>query len=293
MAGYDPADPITAFSIGRIPRSYTELLSPDALKGARIGVMMNLFGREARHEDVNRVMEDVIAKVASLGATVIRFDLAEYDKLAPVVATSQYEARTVMERYFAALGPNVPIRSFADLVATKKSVVQKTLESELAVVDGMNSRDVQGPHAQPRQAAACARDEDGGSGVRRGALPAAEDSRRARHRRGSARAQRHAFQRHRLSGRYVPGWILVTDAARRPLASPSARSSSAGSIRKRSCSRMRTHSSRRSSRGARPPPRPRSRTNRRTSWWIRGRSWRERARLEPGTTAFAFRDGRC
>ncbi len=140
MAGYDPADPITAFSIGRIPRSYTELLSPDALKGARIGVMMNLFGREARHEDVNRVMEDVIAKVASLGATVIRFDLAEYDKLAPVVATSQYEARTVMERYFAALGPNVPIRSFADLVATKKSVVQKTLESELAVVDGMNSQ---------------------------------------------------------------------------------------------------------------------------------------------------------
>jgi len=140
MAGYDPADPITAFSIGRIPRSYTELLSPDALKGARIGVMMNLFGREARHEDVNRVMEDVIAKVASLGATVIRFDLAEYDKLAPVVATSQYEARTVMERYFAALGPNVPIRSFADLVATKKSVVQKTLENELAVVDGMNSQ---------------------------------------------------------------------------------------------------------------------------------------------------------
>ena len=45
-----------------------------------------------------------------------------------------------MERYFAALGPNVPIRSFADLVATKKSVVQKTLESELAVVDGMNSQ---------------------------------------------------------------------------------------------------------------------------------------------------------
>jgi amidase len=140
MAGYDPADPITAFSVGRIPRSYTELLSPDALKGARIGVMMNLFGREARHEEVNRVMEDVITKVASLGATVIRFDLAEYDKLAPVVATSQYEARTVMERYFAALGPNVPIRSFADLVATKKSVVQKTLESELAVVDGMNSQ---------------------------------------------------------------------------------------------------------------------------------------------------------
>ena len=85
-------------------------------------------------------MEDVIAKVASLGATVIRFDLPEYDKLASVVATSQFEARTVMESYFAALGPNAPIRTFADLVATKKSAVQKTLETELAVVDGMNSQ---------------------------------------------------------------------------------------------------------------------------------------------------------
>jgi Asp-tRNA(Asn)/Glu-tRNA(Gln) amidotransferase A subunit family amidase len=140
MAGYDPADPITAFSVGRIPKSYTHLLGPDALKGARVGVMTNLFGKEERHQEVNRVMEDVIAKVASLGATIVRFDLPEYDKLAPVVATSQFEARTVMESYFAALGPDVPIRTFADLVATKKSAVQGTLEKELAVVDGMNSQ---------------------------------------------------------------------------------------------------------------------------------------------------------
>ena len=31
-------------------------------------------------------MEDVIAKMQSLGATIVRFDLPEYDKLAPVVA---------------------------------------------------------------------------------------------------------------------------------------------------------------------------------------------------------------
>ena len=39
----------------------------------------------------------------SLGATMIRFELGEYDTLAPVVATSQFEARTVMERYFSSL----------------------------------------------------------------------------------------------------------------------------------------------------------------------------------------------
>ncbi len=140
MAGYDPNDPITAFGNGRIPKSYTMLLNKDALKGARIGVMTNMFGTAERHQEVNKVMEGVIARFESLGATIVRFDLPEYDKLSPIVATSLYEARTVMENYFATLGPNAPVRNFADLVSAKQSAVQKTLEAELAVVDGMNSQ---------------------------------------------------------------------------------------------------------------------------------------------------------
>jgi amidase len=140
MAGYDPADPITAFGRGRIPASYTQLLSKDALKGARIGVMTNLFGTAERHHEVNKVMDGVIARMESLGATIIRFNLPEYDTLAPVVGTSQFEARTVMERYFAALGPEAPIKTFAELVAAKTSAVQKTLAAELAIEDGMNSQ---------------------------------------------------------------------------------------------------------------------------------------------------------
>jgi amidase len=139
MAGYDPDDPITAFGIGR-KASYSRLLNIDALKGARIGVMTNLFGTAERHAEVNHVMEGVIARMAGLGATIVRFDLPDYDTLAPVVSTSLFEARTVMDRYFAALGPNAPIKSFAELVDAKTSAVQKTLEAELAVVDGMNSQ---------------------------------------------------------------------------------------------------------------------------------------------------------
>ena len=139
MAGYDPADPITALGTGRIPKTYTELLKRDALKGARIGVMNNMMGSAERHQEVNKVMEDVIAKMQSLGATLIRFDLPEYDKLAGMVATSQFEARTVMESYFATLPATAPIRNFSQLVAAKQSVVQKTLETEIAVIDGMNS----------------------------------------------------------------------------------------------------------------------------------------------------------
>ena len=138
MAGYDAGDPVTAFSTGRIPKSYTHLLRKDALKGARIGVMTNLFGNGDQHREVNRAMATVIASMESLGATVLRFELPEYDRLAPAVATATLEARTVMDRYFSTLGSNAPIRSFAQLVATKTSAVQKTLEEELAVVDGMS-----------------------------------------------------------------------------------------------------------------------------------------------------------
>jgi amidase len=140
MAGYDPADPITAFGKPHIPPSYTQLLSTDALKGARIGVMTNLYGTAERHAEVNKVMEGVIARMAGLGATIVRFDVPEYEPLASTVSTSQFEARTVMDGYFAALGPNVPIKSFPELVAAQTSVVQKTLEAEFAVVDGMNSQ---------------------------------------------------------------------------------------------------------------------------------------------------------
>jgi Asp-tRNA(Asn)/Glu-tRNA(Gln) amidotransferase A subunit family amidase len=140
MAGYDAGDPITAFGNGRIPKSYTHLLSKDALKGARIGVMTNLFGEGERHREVNRVMGGVITRMESLGATIVRFALPEYDTLLPAINTQPFEARAVMERYFSALGPNAPVKNFAQLVAAKNSAVQKTLEAELAVVDGMNSQ---------------------------------------------------------------------------------------------------------------------------------------------------------
>ena len=84
-------------------------------------------------------MDAVIAKMESLGATILRFELPEYDRLLPIIATDLYEARTVTEKYFAALPPNSPIKSYGELVAAKTSAVQKTLETEYAIADGMNS----------------------------------------------------------------------------------------------------------------------------------------------------------
>jgi Asp-tRNA(Asn)/Glu-tRNA(Gln) amidotransferase A subunit family amidase len=84
-------------------------------------------------------MRAAIAKMEGLGAVVIRFPLADYDVLASNLDTSTLEARVVMDRYFAALGPDAPVKSFAELIAQNKSAVQKTLETEFSIDDGMNS----------------------------------------------------------------------------------------------------------------------------------------------------------
>lgn len=145
MVGFDPDDPVTAFGVGRVPDSYVQALRPDALEGARLGVMAQLMGSQARHQEVNRVMEALICRMEVQGATVVRFSLPEYDELAKVVATDSFEAVPALERYFAELPDDAPIRSFAQLVETRSATgdVQKTLQRELAIANanGMQSTD--------------------------------------------------------------------------------------------------------------------------------------------------------
>ncbi|HEV7976562.1 amidase family protein [Amycolatopsis sp.] len=143
MVGYDPKDPVTAYGVTRAPRSYTDQLHGNALRGARIGVMTNLFGTEARHQEVNRVMEKVISTMQAQGATIVRFSLPAYDTLSPIVVTSTWDAHTAMDEYFASLGPDAPVHTFDQLVTSKTATpeAQKAMEAELAIKDGLNNPD--------------------------------------------------------------------------------------------------------------------------------------------------------
>jgi Asp-tRNA(Asn)/Glu-tRNA(Gln) amidotransferase A subunit family amidase len=139
MAGYDAADPITAFSRGHIRRSYAEGLRADALKGARIGVIENMFGTRERHREVNMVMARAMQRMEALGATFPRFRLEAFDELSPVIATSRHEAAAAWKIYFAGLRPDAPVKSLEQLVAANNCSAQDTLELELSLQDGMNT----------------------------------------------------------------------------------------------------------------------------------------------------------
>jgi amidase len=139
MAGHDPRDPVTALGVGKAPASHATALNAQSLRGARIGVLGNLYGKEARHGEVNRVMEQAMRTMEAQGATVVRFTVPEYDALAANVGTDRWEARSAFDQYFAELGPRQPVTSFRQLVDSRTASpdIQKTMEAEIAIEDGL------------------------------------------------------------------------------------------------------------------------------------------------------------
>ena len=70
-AGYDPADPVTALSKGRIPATYTSALRADALSGARVGVLREFFGTAPEDEPVAAVVRQAVEDMKARGATAV------------------------------------------------------------------------------------------------------------------------------------------------------------------------------------------------------------------------------
>jgi amidase len=75
VIGYDPKDPLTAFSIGRTPRKpYQEFVGNDRLDGLRIGVIREYMDRRLfskRDEPAIDVVDGAVAELKKTGATVI------------------------------------------------------------------------------------------------------------------------------------------------------------------------------------------------------------------------------
>ena len=74
-AGYDPADDLTVYSIGRIPKDgYASYAKPDGLQGVRIGVLREYMDEslftKADHESI-RLVEKAVDDLRATGATIV------------------------------------------------------------------------------------------------------------------------------------------------------------------------------------------------------------------------------
>jgi Asp-tRNA(Asn)/Glu-tRNA(Gln) amidotransferase A subunit family amidase len=138
MAGYDAADPITAFSAGHIATSYTTGLNRDGLKDARIGLLTDFMGGDRIHAPVNRVVEDAVAKMSAMGATVVRVTIPNLAALTSNLSLMSFEFQPTFNRYLASLGPNAPVKTFAEFMGRGEvhPSLRSMLEGYLRIVDG-------------------------------------------------------------------------------------------------------------------------------------------------------------
>lgn len=122
MAGTDAADLFTLGSLGRTaPDHYVGALRKDGLKGARIGVLRDLFGRDAEDKPAVELVEKAIATLKAEGATVIDPLETGVDLWAVLRDTNAGtgEYRQAINAYFAARGAATPVHSLTELVASK------------------------------------------------------------------------------------------------------------------------------------------------------------------------------
>ena len=84
--GFDPADPVTATSKGKIPRTYTASLKRNTLDGARVGMLTEFFGSAPEDQEVGAVVRRAIDEMKAHGATAV--DVAVPDLAAQLTASN-------------------------------------------------------------------------------------------------------------------------------------------------------------------------------------------------------------
>lgn len=70
ISGYDPNDPLTKHSEGKIPTNYVQFLNKDGTKGKRIGVLRNI-GTPETHPEILELFNIAIKDLKTLGAEVV------------------------------------------------------------------------------------------------------------------------------------------------------------------------------------------------------------------------------
>jgi amidase len=118
MVGYDPADPITRYSSGRIPVNYTQYLDKRGLRGVRIGVFRTLSERNPDPQ-VKALFERSIIDLRHAGAIIV--DNVTVDNFDSLAANQWCELfKQDIDNYLANQDPAPPVRSLQEIVASGK-----------------------------------------------------------------------------------------------------------------------------------------------------------------------------
>ena len=121
VVGSDPADTVTAPADAKREADYAVFLRRGSLKGARIGILRQAYERPTLDPEVTAVFARAVAALRAAGATII--DTARVDSLDAIQRRQQGACnrfRADLERYFAARGPNAPVKTLDEILRSRQ-----------------------------------------------------------------------------------------------------------------------------------------------------------------------------
>jgi amidase len=113
VAGYDPADPVTAESNGKVAKDYTKFLDKNGLHGARIGVFRRYIDAPTTDPEIKALTEKAIADIKAQGAEVVDFTIPDFDTISKGVGCGDMQAD--VNTFFAVHGTNAPYHSLQEI----------------------------------------------------------------------------------------------------------------------------------------------------------------------------------
>jgi amidase len=115
LAGYDPADPVTENSKGRIPPSYKTYLDKQGLRGARIGVFRPYIDAPTSDPQIRALTEKAIADLKAHGAIMVDpFVIPEFDALTKDIFCGDFQSD--LNDYLAKHGQGAPYKTLGDII---------------------------------------------------------------------------------------------------------------------------------------------------------------------------------
>jgi Asp-tRNA(Asn)/Glu-tRNA(Gln) amidotransferase A subunit family amidase len=126
MIGIDANDLVTAQSLTLLPtESYTTFLDAEGLRGARIGVLREMFREGPAHAEGLAIAEQAILELHAAGANVLDPVMLGVDLTRTrMLKVNYWEAEIVLDKYFADFGPGSPFTSVRDMVAKAPNLVK-------------------------------------------------------------------------------------------------------------------------------------------------------------------------
>jgi amidase len=136
--GDDPGDAVTALGDGHRPSSYRDGLSADALNGARVGILAELFGTMPEDEEVGDVVRRALGAMRQAGAALV--DVSAPDLRDALAGTSVIadEFKWDLADYLAQW-PGAPVHSLREIL--DKGAYGPAVEGVLKRADQVEQRD--------------------------------------------------------------------------------------------------------------------------------------------------------